>query len=359
LKHLGILCIAVSTSLAACAPQAEQRRKPTVTTANVSLQDLPFIPDAFFQESEAESTGTGAIQVYNANSVALVPTPLYRGIKVMSDGALTAQGTFLPLLVTDDVTAIDANLTITRDFYRDTFQRDSYDGQGADIKAAVEVQQYHLVPILGMKENAAWMAEFDHFIFGAGGAQLAGFPQALDVVGHEFTHAVVSYSSNLEYVGQSGALNEHLADVFGEIIQHKAYPSSVPFLIGETTLRGAFAEQARALRDMLDPQAGLSAQPGAMDEIPAEFGVDCDPAANNDNCGVHILSGIPNRAAALVIQQIGWTKAARLYYAVMTERLEATSDFEAYRDAVFAECAQTLSASECTRVEDAYHTVGL
>ena len=45
------------------------------------------------------------------------------------------------------------------------------------------------------------------------------FTKSLDVVGHELTHGVVSHECNLVYQGESGALNEHFADVFGSLIR--------------------------------------------------------------------------------------------------------------------------------------------
>lgn len=334
-------------ALAACgaAPQ----------TAVVSeTSDAPM-----YWETETLAGERGAVDVYNAAAVLTIPNPINRGIKVLHDGQPTLSATIAPLLVTKAAKAASANLMATRDYYAATFGRDSYDGQGSVIRAAVDVQRYHLVPILGMKENAAWMEPFKHFVFGAGGAELGGFADAIDVVAHEFTHAVVGATSKLVYEGQSGALNEHLADVFGEIVQHAQHPDSEPFLIGETTLRGPFAEQARALRDMLSPAQGLSKQPGHLRDIPEEFGASCTPTSTNDNCGVHTLSGIPNRAAALTIQAIGWEKAAPLFYVVMTERLHDRSDFADYRAQVVAECDATLSATECAAVEAAFADVGL
>jgi hypothetical protein len=42
---------------------------------------------------------------------------------------------------------------------------------------------------------------------------------ALDLVGHEMTHAVTEKTANLEYKDQSGALNEAFSDVFGEAVE--------------------------------------------------------------------------------------------------------------------------------------------
>lgn len=348
---LFLSALASATILQACgqAPAQEQKQ---VSNEEAMILDAE-------QEAGSDTNGLGSVIVYNASLVLTIPTPINRGIKVLQDGELTFQGRIVPLLVSPSALAASDNLTKTREFYRAVFDRNSYDGLGAPIRAAVDVQRYHLVPILGLKENAAWMQPFKHFVFGAGGDGLAGFADALDVIAHEFTHAVVSSTSNLQYVGQSGALNEHLADVFGEIVQHYYNPGSEPYLIGETVLRGELAEKARALRDMRHPDKGLSVQPGKMSEIPEELRVGCVAAMNNDNCGVHTLSGIPNFVATKVIDALGWDAAAKLYYAVMTQRLTTTSDFAEYREAMVSECAATLDEASCDQVVDAFASAGL
>ena len=48
----------------------------------------------------------------------------------------------------------------------------------------------------------------------------------VDVIGHELTHGVTQYTANLDYQGQSGALNESISDVFGSLV--KQYASARP-----------------------------------------------------------------------------------------------------------------------------------
>ena len=48
-----------------------------------------------------------------------------------------------------------------------------------------------------------------------------GYAGADDVVGHEMTHGVTERTSNLVYWGQSGAMNESISDIMGEIIDHR------------------------------------------------------------------------------------------------------------------------------------------
>lgn len=59
-------------------------------------------------------------------------------------------------------------------------------------------------------------------VFGDGGEFLNNFTGTIDVIGHELTHAVTEHTSPLDYQGMSGALNEHVSDVFGIIAKQVA-----------------------------------------------------------------------------------------------------------------------------------------
>lgn len=65
------------------------------------------------------------------------------------------------------------------------------------------------------------------------------------------THGVVQNTANLEYQGESGALNESFADVFGVLIDRDDW------LIGEDVVKPA-AFPSGALRSMQDPHNGAS-----------------------------------------------------------------------------------------------------
>jgi Zn-dependent metalloprotease len=298
----------------------------------------------------------GRIAIYDASITLGTPNPLYKGVKVLDDGQVTWLGR---RLLSNE--AIQANETFTRvrTFYDQVFHRLSYDGKGADINVSVNVNRKMFVDPPKLRENAAWMGSFKMFGIGAGGKDLAGFTSAIDVIGHEFTHAVVSTTCDLDYGGQSGALNEHLADLFGAMAQSYDQPQSKPFLIGETVLRGNLARSAQALRDMLDPHQSLGWQPANMAEIPQEYDEDCQQSRDNDECGVHLLNGIPNRATALIVQKLGWERTRELFYNVMTARLRSSSDFRDYRDQMIAECDRSLTRNECTTVRAAFDQVGL
>ena len=84
---------------------------------------------------------------------------------------------------------------------------DSFDDEGASITAIVRLGQDF--------NNAFWHSGLNLLAFG----DAKRYAGALDIVGHELTHGVITHSANLVYRDQPGALNEAFADIFGEMIE--------------------------------------------------------------------------------------------------------------------------------------------
>ncbi len=199
----------------------------------------------------------------------------------------------------------------TYEFYHEVFERDSLDDAGMPLDASVHFQRGYA--------NAMWNGL--QMVFGDGDGDLFNrFTVAVDVIGHELTHGVIQNETDLVYRGQPGALNEHLADVFGSLV--KQYPnqaaSSADWLIG----KGLFTKKVQG-----DAVRSLKA-PGTAYDDPALGGKDPQPAhmrdyvrGPQDSFGVHINSGIPNHAFYLLATQLGgfaWEKAGLIWYEAMT-----------------------------------------
>lgn len=60
-------------------------------------------------------------------------------------------------------------------------------------------------------------------VYGTGDAEYRPLSAGPDVVGHEMTHGVIDHSADLVYAGQSGALNEAIADYFGNAVETDVY----------------------------------------------------------------------------------------------------------------------------------------
>jgi hypothetical protein len=231
--------------------------------------------------------------------------------------------------------------------YREVYDRDSYDDQGASVVATVHYQRGY--------DNAFWNGR--QLVFGDGdGRTFDRFTKPVDVLGHELTHAVTERTAGLVYEGQSGALNESVSDVFGSCLKQRLLGQDAleaDWLIGA----GLFLPgvQGRALRDMAhpgtaydDPVLGKDPQPAHMDDY-----VD----TTDDNGGVHINSGIPNRAFQLAAVAIGGSSAegaGRIWYAALTGGLPSRADF-----AAFAAATVAAAGEHADHVERAWETVGV
>jgi Zn-dependent metalloprotease len=249
--------------------------------------------------------------------------------------------------------AYDA-LGATFETYLRAYARHSIDGQGLPLKASVHyLKDYN---------NAFWNGE--QMVFGDGdGKVFLDFTLPLDVIGHELTHGVTQYSANLDYQGQSGALNESVSDVFGSLIKQYAEGQTADeadWLIGAGLL--APGVHGVALRSMKepgtaydDPRLGKDPQPASM----AGY-----VHTSQDNGGVHINSGIPNRAFYLAAAAIGghaWEQAGQIWYDTLTGgHLSAQAQFADFAAATVAAATARYGEGDQSRaVQAAWHEVGV
>ncbi|MDO5628368.1 MAG: M4 family metallopeptidase [Mobilicoccus sp.] len=212
-------------------------------------------------------------------------------------------------------------------FYEE-YGRDSLDARGLPLVATVHYEKNY--------DNAFWDGR--QMVFGDGDGRVFGsFTKSVDVIGHELAHGFTQYTAGLVYVGQSGALNEHVSDVFGVLTAQyidDVDAGDADWLVGAALFTDAV--QGKALRSMIepgtafdDPVLGKDPQPGSMSDY-----VELPHTQEHDNGGVHINSGIPNRAFALAARHVGgkaWLTLGPVWFDVMTGgRLEKDADFATF-----------------------------
>ncbi len=216
----------------------------------------------------------------------------------------------------------------TYDLYWEVYQRNSLDDKGLGLDSSVHYQKNY--------DNAFWDGQ--QMVYGDGDGQLFNrFTIAVDVIGHELTHGVTQYTSNLNYSNQSGALNESFSDIFGSLVKQRQRgqaAADADWLIGEGLLTANV--KGVALRSMKapgtaynDPVLGKDPQPGNMSGY---------VNTSEDNGGVHINSGIPNHAFYLMAVAIGgyaWDKAGKIWYTAARDKFQSNTNFQNAADLTF------------------------
>jgi hypothetical protein len=291
--------------------------------------------DASAEGTGEEMAAAPAWTVHDAESRTTLP-----GTPVRSTGEPETGD----VAVDEAATGIEATLQM----FLDDLGRSSHDGAGAPVSLTVHYGSRY--------NNAFW--DGTQLVFGDGdGRVFERFTKPVDVLAHEFSHAVVEHTADLTYEGQSGALNESVADAFASCLKQRLLGQDAgdgDWLIGQ----GIFmpSVQARALRDMAapgtaydDPELGADPQVGHMDDY-------VDTAA--DNGGVHLNSGIPNKAFQLAAVAIGGTSvsgAGRVWYdALVGGEVPSGATF-----ATFAAATVAAAGDHADAVRDAWAQVGV
>jgi bacillolysin len=259
--------------------------------------------------------------------------------------------------------AVDAHVYagVVANFYFNTFARNSIDNAGMAIVSSVHYGHKY--------NNAFWNG--NQMTYGDGDQRdFREFSASLEVVGHELTHGVTDFTSNLIYQDESGALNESFSDIIGATIERVTNePLSSNCVVVETGTCSDWAlaedltinstDTVAGFRNMADPQE---------DNDPDHYSeYTNDPS---DSGGVHTNSGISNHAYYLLVTGgknagcdsvpvgghthtadcnvtvpgIGLSAAAQVFYAGFTS-LQETANFCDARNATVAVAGTNSSAT--------------
>jgi len=246
------------------------------------------------------------------------------------------------------------------DLFHDEYGRISIDDRGSDVVSVVHW--------LDNPYQSQWDAE--RIFFGDGdedepeGDRLFNrFTKAVECIGHEFAHGVVWCSARLAGEGEPGALNEHFADVFGSLVKQRHLHQTADeadWLFGMGILAGNPMGGIRSLKApgtaYGDPLLGKDPQPdhmkGYLDYV--DF----------DDGGVHVNSGIPNRAFYEAARRIGgyaWEKAGLIWYDTLAKKLQPMSTFQDAADATYQTAGERygIEMPEQKAVAEAWKVVGI
>ncbi|HET6358123.1 M4 family metallopeptidase [Streptomyces sp.] len=240
--------------------------------------------------------------------------------------------------------AVDAHWAAGKvyDYYKQNHGRDSLDGRGMTINSLVGVTEFGTPYV-----NAFWDGQ--KMVYGSGDEDYKPLSADLDVVGHEMTHGVVENTANLVYAGQSGAMNEALADYFGNAIDTAASGVSMDDpdagLIGEDLCR-ATKPRACAFRDLND---GATT---SKNFLGVTYGT--------DNGGVHLNSTVFSGALWDLRQDVGGQLADSIVYKALSEYMTPLDGFTDGRNAVLAAAKDLgVTAKQLTAVKRSFNAHGI
>ncbi len=242
----------------------------------------------------------------------------------------------------------------TYDLFREIYERNSIDDRGLRLDATVHYDSKY--------ENAFWNG--DQMVYGDGDGRFFNrFTIAIDVIAHELTHGIIGYEAALDYKNESGALNESFADVFGTLVKQRSLQQTVDqadWLIG--TEQFTSKVQGIALRSLKAPGTAYDDPVLGKDPQPAHY-QDLFQGAFDDG-GVHINSGIPNRAfylTAIAIGGFAWEKTGKIWYTTLRSGLRSSSSFKDAAAATVAVAGQLYGqdSDEQKAVQSAWQQVGV
>jgi bacillolysin len=169
-----------------------------------------------------------------------------------------------------DEVATDAHwgAEMTYDYFLQEHSRNSIDDAGFALYSYVHYDAAYA--------NAFWDGQ--RMTYGDGNGAWSPLT-ALDIAGHEIGHGLTTFSANLVYQDESGALNESFSDIFGTAIEWFAKPATANWALGE---------------DIGSPLRNLQ-NPNTYGDPDTYFGTNWAPLGGPDNGGVHTNSGVQNK----------------------------------------------------------------
>jgi Zn-dependent metalloprotease len=226
----------------------------------------------------------------------------------------------------------------TYDYFLNHFGMNSYNNSGATVITSIminDTQNYF---------NARW--DGNQMFFGNGGPvdghqeEAGPVGEALDMVAHEYCHAITEHSAGLVYWKETGALNESISDVCGILLDPHDWK------IGEDSLDNPPA------RDMQNPKEAVWPQPDHMNDY---------VHTHSDIGGVHTNSGIMNKAFYLVASQISIPNAGQIYIRALLNYFNDSTNFYEARLGLIESAIDLYGPLSTAHVaiQDAFDAVGI
>jgi Zn-dependent metalloprotease len=229
---------------------------------------------------------------------------------------------------------VHAHLQALWDYFATQHQRFGWDGKGTGIVAVTH---------LGTQAPLA-LFDGERLLFGDGdGTTLLPSGAALDLVAHEYGHALARSTADLGGDGESRALDEGLADLWGCLIEQAVEPRRGNWTLGEQLFlanqpHGGKKMPPLVLRDLADPlhtgqASSLTGYVAVPEDLPGLPGMRSLLVRDAQ----HKNAGIAAHAGYLLAQRLGLASTAAIVYRALTTYL--------HRYAGFADAADAMAAA--------------
>ena len=200
-------------------------------------------------------------------------------------------------------------------------------------------------------DNAAYSQAKDgseKIIMGENGDTGLPYAYAGDVIAHEYAHRVVDHKIGLHGTGEAGTVGESLADTFAAAID-----PDPNWTIGETVKH----DGVRSMDQPNRPQDAIETPNGTI-ERPADIRAKIE--TQQDQGGVHLNVGIPNKAAATIGKTLGKEAMGDIYMRALDNHLTPDVDIAGLAMATLQSASELYGAdSRATQVvADAWKGVG-
>jgi len=261
----------------------------------------------------------------------------------------------------------------TYDYFKNVHGRNGIDGNGGPLKnAGIDGTTRFIssgVHYGSGYNNAFWNGS--QMLYGDGDGKTFLPFMSLDIAGHEMAHGVIQHSAGLIYSGESGALNESWADVFGVMVELYAdgnVESADTWKIGEDIYTPTVAGDA--IRYFDNPHSAINAG-YTSDDHPDHYAERY--TGSSDNGGVHINSSIGNKVFYLVakggthhrsnvtVKGIGTADAAKIWYKALTSYMTSSTNFAGAKTATLNAATALFgeTSAQYTAVSQAWTACGI
>lgn len=272
-----------------------------------------------------------------------------------------------------DDAALDAQYgaTKTYDYFKNIYHRNSYDNSYGSVFVYVHYYDQNL----GLS-NAKWDLDINAICCADGDSVNNYQPHTSEeIIAHEFGHGMLRSFSSINYSGETGALDEGLADIWGACVEEYAnLPGNDMWIFGEdviTTpyLRRNFAAPYLSLYQYIDAY-GLE-----LEHYPDTYhgvgwytgGINTYYVHFNSTVISHwfyILSigesGVNDNQSEYIVSPIGTAKASNIVYETLSQ-FTYNIDFSTFRQLTInaAIALYGSSSDEVIQLKNAWYAVGL